>query len=133
MLFYHTLPYTCYKFKTLAPFEGLHIKKVGFPLYCSIIAFISFSTAFLYTYNIIWSNYSLLKEKILNNNYKKKIRCNQTRTTVTVHPPKPPPTIRDPRTPSMLRAIFTKLSNSGHDTSYRSLRESCEAFTSSPN
>lgn len=36
---------------------------------------------------------------------------------VTVHPPKPPPVILAPNTPSTSKAAFTTISNSGHETS----------------
>ena len=42
---------------------------------------------------------------------------------VTVHPPNPPPVMRDPSTPSTPKAISTNSSSSLHDTSKSSLDE----------
>lgn len=41
----------------------------------------------------------------------------RTPTSVTVHPPKPPPVILEPKTPGTSSAEETSWSSSGHDTS----------------
>ena len=54
------------------------------------------------------------------------------RTSEIVQPPKPPPVIREPKTPETPIAISTKASSSGHETSYSSRSEACDRSMSAP-
>lgn len=54
------------------------------------------------------------------------------RTRVTVHPPNPPPHIREPSTPGQLIAASTSMSNSLQETSKSSRNDLCEPVIRTP-
>src|SRR5690625_5810777 len=49
-------------------------------------------------------------------------------TRLIVHPPKPPPIIREPYTPFMVLEILTKISSSLQLTSYKSRSPVCDSY-----